>query len=214
MTNLLWSLLVVLACLGVAAAISAIELIIQRREMQDTIEDYNRLMGMILQEVRQSAEKFSNFLSAVCSYMRGKSYLDQEKLLRSGRYDGNLQRRIHRKAIHKYSVTLENWAVALGVRMDTDGSGLGRYTFDIGVMPEKNEAYSMDTISQHCDVALNGSGDPLDSPCDFVTDLILLREELYEQTEDQGGTASTQESWQSDAVEPEEEDWLDDADFD
>lgn len=210
--NLVWALIILLAALGVGGLFAFAELLIQRKEMQDAIGDHNRLMDGILTEFRDAAASYGDYLSSVSTYQRGKSYLDHEARLRSGKYDSNVQRRVHRKTIRRFAQVAEKWITALGAALDKAYSSANKYSFDISVNPKENEAYSMKGYTLPKQVPLNRTGDLLESPVDFVDSLILVREELFDR--------EVKEEPMSDALmdtlldEVIEEEAINDADFD
>lgn len=176
---LLWALLAVLACLGVCGLFGLAELIIQRREMADAMQDHNRCMREILHQVQASAQHYSGYLTALCTYLRGRSYLDREAELRRGRATEAQLSRGHRRAIQKCCALVRNWAGALGATVET-GSWEKAAAFDAGVAPEENLAYRFSTRNQGRRIPLNRTGEELFSPYDFIGSVTMEREELYD----------------------------------
>ena len=65
------------------------------------MQDHNRCMHDTLREIQTGAQHYSGYLSALCSYLRGRSYLDQEAALRGSRATAAQLSRGHRRAIQK-----------------------------------------------------------------------------------------------------------------
>lgn len=177
---LLWALLALLGTAAVAAGFGLAELWIQRREMVDAMEDHNRCMYEIDREVHASAQHYSNYLTALCTYLRGRSYLDREAELLRSRASAERMRSCHRKAIQKCLCQVRDWATALGAVLEigvTDRIGDG---FDPAVPPEENLAYRFDLPAGGRSVPLNHSGEHLCAPYDFIQGITLEREELFD----------------------------------
>lgn len=178
--SFLGALLITVLAVAVTAGFGLVELWIQRKEMADAMEDHNRCMQDTVREVRESAQHYSDYLSALSAYLRGRSYLDQEEELRAGRANIRHLRTAHRKAIQKCLGLIRSWGAALGVPQK-DGINMERsFSFDPAVPPEENPAYRVDEVGLMNQISLNGTGEMLDCPYDFIRGMTLEREELYE----------------------------------
>lgn len=178
-TALLWSLLVVVLTLAVCGGFGLAELWIQRKEMADAMEDHNRCMHDTVREVQNSAQHYTEYLSALCSYLRGRSYLDQEAALRSSKANEEQLSRGHRRAIAKCCALVRSWGAALGAAVEP-GLGDKPPAFDAAVAPEENLAYRFPTRNQGRRIPLNQTGESMFSPYDFIRSITLEREELYD----------------------------------
>lgn len=176
---LLWAVLAVLGCLLACAGFGLAEAWIQRREMADAMQDHNRCMHDTLREIQTGAQHYSGYLSALCSYLRGRSYLDQEAALRGSRATAAQLSRGHRRAIQKCCALVREWGGALGAPVE---AGLGEKppAFDAAVTPEENLAYRFPTRNQSRRIPLNQTGEELRSPYDFIRSMTMEREELYD----------------------------------
>ena len=178
-TALLWSLLVVVLTLAVCGGFGLAELWIQRKEMADAMEDHNRCMHDTVREVQNSAQHYTGYLSALCTYLRGRSYLDQEAALRSTKSNEEQLSRGHRRAIAKCCALVRSWGAALGAAVEP-GLGDKPPAFDAAVAPEENLAYRFPTWNQGRRIPLNQTGETMFSPYDFIRSITLEREELYD----------------------------------
>ena len=176
---LLGALLTVLLTLLAAAGFGLAELWIQRREMADAMEDHNRCMHATVRQVQTSAQHYAGYLTALCTYLRGRSYLDQEAALRGSRATAAQLSQGHRRAIRKCCALVREWGTALGAPVE---AGLGEKppAFDAAVAPEENLAYRFPARSQRLRIPLNQTGESLASPYDFIGRMTLEREELYD----------------------------------
>lgn len=176
---LLWALVVVVLTLVVCGGFGLAEVWIQRKEMADAMEDHNRCMHETIREVQNSAQHYTGYLSALCSYLRGRSYLDQERWLRSTQANQAQLSRGHRRAIAKCCALVRSWGGALGATVEP-GLGDKPPAFDAAVAPEENLAYRFPTRNQGRRIPLNQTGETMFSPYDFIRSMTLEREELYD----------------------------------
>ena len=172
-------LLAAAAFLAVVLGFGMAELWIQRKEMADAMEDHNRVMLETLHKVEISAEHYSDYLTALCTYLRGQSYLERDHALRSGRENVTHIRRGHRTAIRHYSGVIQDWAAALELPMQPVHNADPMFSFDAECAPEECRAYVIEGRYPNRVVEMSGAGEKLDFPYGFVTTLNLKREELY-----------------------------------
>jgi hypothetical protein len=176
---LLWALLPLLLTLGVLGIFGLAELWIQRREMADAMADHNRLMYDTVREVQSSAKHYTAYLSQLCSYLRGRSYLDQEEILLSSRANANELNQGHRNSIGKCRRLVRSWGVSLGAEVVTQ-PGDRNPGFDALIPAQKNPAYRFPQITGGRRIPLNTTGEEMTSPYDFIESITLEREELYD----------------------------------
>ena len=139
--------------------VSYTHLDVYKRQM----EDHNRCMHETLREVQNSAQHYTGYLSALCSYLRGRSYLDQERWLRSTQANQAQLSRGHRRAIAKCCALVRSWGGALGATVEP-GLGDKPPAFDAAVAPEENLAYRFPTRNQGRRIPLNQTGETMFSP--------------------------------------------------
>ena len=176
----LWALLAVILMVGVCAGFGLVELWIQRKEMADAMEDHNRCVTQLHHEVMDSANHYADYLSALCAYLRGRSYLDREAQLVAGRTNVAKLRGAHRKAIEKCLRQVRDWATALGAVVEPGLTDRGSEGFDPAIPPESNQAYRFDLPTGGRTVPLNRTGETMESPFDFIQGITLEREELFD----------------------------------
>ncbi len=178
--DFLWALLLSIAAAAAVGCFGLAEMWIQRREMADTMEDYNRCVQDTVREMRDSAQHYSDYLSALCIYMKCRSYLDREQELKNGRANVRQLCIGHRRAIKKCLGLIQTWGEALGALPDSGVNVERSYSFDPAVPPEENPAYRFESPGLLNQIPLNATGEELNSPYDFIMGMTLEREELYE----------------------------------
>lgn len=177
---LLWAVLALIAMLLIAGGFGLAELWIQRREMADAMEDHNRCMHEVLRELQVGAQHYSDYLSCLCTYLRGRSYLDREQELLGSLANVEKLRLGHRRAIQKCRGLVRVWSAALGATVDAGLAEKGDDAFDPAVPPEENLAYRFEAPSGGRSIPLNNTGERLFAPYDFIQGITLEREELFD----------------------------------
>lgn len=175
-----WALLALVLMVAVCAGFGLVELWIQRKEMADAMEDHNRCVTQLHYEIMDSAGHYSDYLSALCAYLRGRSYLDREEQLAAGRANVAKMRSAHRKAIDKCLRQVRDWATALGAVVEPVLNDRSGESFDPAVPPEVNLAYRFELPHGGRTVPLNQTGETMESPYDFIQGITLEREELFD----------------------------------
>lgn len=177
---LMWALLTLVVMLAVAGGFGLVELWIQRKEMADAMEDHNRCMHEVLREMQVSAQHYSDYLSCLCTYLRGRSYLDREQELLNSLANVEKLRQGHRRAIQKCLGLVRVWSAALGATVDVGLAEKGSNTFDPAVPPEENQAYRFEAPAGGRSIPLNNTGERMFAPYDFIRGINLEREELFD----------------------------------
>lgn len=175
-----WALLAIILMVAVCAGFGLVELWIQRKEMADAMEDHNRCVTQLHYEIMDSAGHYSDYLSALCAYLRGRSYLDREGQLLAGRANVAKLRAAHRKSIEKCLRQVRDWATALGAVVEPGRNDRSGEAFDPAVPPEYNPAYRFELPTGGRTVPLNQTGETMESPYDFIKGITLEREELFD----------------------------------
>jgi hypothetical protein len=179
-STFLWTLLIAAAAAFVPVVFGLAEVWIQRKETMDAMEDYNRSTTRTMMEIERSAQHYSTYLTALCSYLRGKSYLDTERYLRSGKANVSNIRRMHRAMIEKCSAVIRAWGSALGLSLEPVPQAERAYSFEAEIAPGENPAYHMEPKGVYNTVRMKGMGAKLEFPFDFLDEMSLEREELYD----------------------------------
>ena len=179
-TAFLWALVPLLGVLLLGMLFGLAELWIQRKEMADAMLDHNRCTHEIVNEIQSSAQTYTEFLSATCTYLRGTSYLQQERALRTSAENVHLMRRSHRKTVDRCMTLLRTWSLALGAKLDPAYAIEPQQSFDPTVEPDRNTTYRLEPMPEPRKIPINRTGEQINAPFDFIQSLNLEREELYD----------------------------------
>ena len=162
--------------LGVLALAGILALLYFRRGLLNMIGDYNGVMNHIRARVAGSCQFFSDYLSQVCGYMRGRSILaalqGRSRLAREGLH----QLEKHRRAIARCCGRTGDWMRDFGLDVLPD-ERLGQMEyFNSDIDPEENEAYDLRASREG--FIEDREGKRLRVPYPFVRSLEIGREDL------------------------------------
>ena len=162
--------------LGVLALAGILALLYFRRGLLNMIGDYNGVMNHIRARVAESCQFFSDYLSQVCGYMRGRSIRaalqGRSRLAREGLH----QLEKHRRAIARCCGRTGDWMRDFGLDVLPD-ERLGQMEyFNSDIDPEENEAYDLRASREG--FIEDREGKRLRVPYPFVRSLEIGREDL------------------------------------
>lgn len=159
-----------------------VELVIlykSRKDLTKKIDEYNDAMEDNVSALTQDLKQFSNFVSNIVSYSRGRSFLKllkHKKFRMEADYE-SLQK--HMRAINLMAEKVEKWSVAHYLSINYNREPGRDFTVDIYVNPRKNVLYTFENDKEYY-VPLNETGDYITAPFNFVEKLYIEREELFE----------------------------------
>ena len=159
--------------------VGAIVLKMQKKELVDVAKKYQYVLSSVVSELSQNATNYSEFLSAIASHIRGSSYLDLMKKKKVKRDSSYYFRQKHLKAMEIFLSKISLWGSAFHVNLDLDSVEM------IDFMEEDNDNINFDVLysfdaGKEYEVPLNESGVNVKSPYAFVRQLLIEREEVYD----------------------------------
>lgn len=166
-----------LCLMGVCGIVA---LYVFRRDLRESMESYNFCLSGVMSDVMKSAQRFSKFLSGVCTYMRGRSYFACVDELEKRAEGMEHMRCRHLGAIEECGEMISRWGASLGARIDRNMTGIISVDFDIMIPPERNYLYRLPTPPAGKDIPINRTGATIKSPYRFLSRITIEREELYE----------------------------------
>ena len=169
------------ALIGIAllSAIAAVVLQFKRLRLAREISNYTGKLKRILASLTASAQDFSRYMSKIASHIRGSVFLElfrrknfsEEKLLEA--------RKTHMRETGALIAKLRMWSVAFHIPVNFEEDAIeDNVAVDPLCPPGKNPLYTFESGMRYV-VPLNISGDNVESPFEFVTQLRINREELY-----------------------------------
>ena len=169
--------------IAIALVTALIVLCMQRLPLIKKIRKYNSLIDGIVSRLTKNADEYSNYMSDIISHTRGASYLTlaaRKTNSSQGDYYGQYR---HIKTIHMLISRLRAWSRAFHMAIDFNvADNDSSYTIKTDSDPFTNPVYSFDDTSLH-QVFINHSGAFIESPFAFVDQLMINREELYNEHE-------------------------------
>ena len=171
-----------LVCITMACFLAAafFLLFIFRRRVRNAMEDFNSLLRRIIQGINDAAEKFAEYLSLICTYMKAQSILQGTKRRRESviSYRGLL--RMHRAAAGDFKDQISMWCTAYDLKIVNKPLAPHEEYYDFAVLPDDCELYYFEKNENEEDIIINTSGEKITSPYPFVGGLNIERQEIYD----------------------------------
>ena len=177
-----WQLVVgeVLSVIVVMLVCGGITLLFQSRRLTDLVEEFNQKMKESFNRLQTNAKDYSQYLTAVASHSRGRSYLSQaEKKEQTNTNNRSMQYK-HIGAINVFISRMQVWSRAFHLNVDYENPVIyDSVNVDVMVPPTESILYSFET-GQKFEVEMNKTGMKVISPYTFINKFELVREELYD----------------------------------
>lgn len=175
------STLIGFSMLGVAvlAITGMVTLICYRKSVKNKISNYNGVVSNALMEMQDSAAKFQDYLTSLCTYMRGRSMVDSLKKKFVKTTEGISILDGHKTHIDAQLRVIKGWMSDFDMTLiPDDGSYVSDY-FNFDIPPKENEAYNIQLGDYQLDI-LAQDGSVAMAPYPFLSDLEIKREEIFE----------------------------------
>ena len=164
---------------GLISAGAAVLLQYKRRKLTREINDYTGKLRRILAALTVSARDYSRYLSGIAEHIRGSVYL---KLFHKKNFNENRlleARKAHIRAAQALINKLMSWSVAFHIQVNFEEDAIeDNVIIDPLCPPGRNPLYTFECGADY-ERPLNISGDHVISPFEFVSQLKIDREELY-----------------------------------
>lgn len=155
-------------------------LLFQKSQLNSYIESYNDGLQSAVGELKNNSKIYSNFISSIASYIKGKSYLNKLSKMKFEDDNSYKMQRRHIKAINSLLTKIKRWATAFNLNVSFDVNDEINFVIDYAENPQFNSTYTFASKGNK-KVSVNKSGDYIDSQFDFINQLNLEREELYDE---------------------------------
>jgi hypothetical protein len=150
-----------------------------RAVIQMKISDYNAILTVILNDIRKSANIFSDYLSKCCSYMRGMDMLQALKRRTMISAEGIITMTRHINQLTARINLIEDWMKDFELTPLPDDGTFSRIVFDYEIDPQRNNAYLIDIDMFDPDIPGPG-GMIFRAPYPFVDELCADRVAVFE----------------------------------
>ena len=155
-------------------------LLFQKSKLNRLIRGYNQNMKAAFNKLTDNAKEYSRYLSDIISHSRGYSYLNLSERKKHYEESNRTLKYKHIKAINMFLEKIRRWSKAYYLKVDFESNHIDeRTTVDISILPTESRLYTFEFGSSY-PVEVNNSGTYIDSPFAFVTKLKIIREELYD----------------------------------
>ena len=150
-----------------------------RAVIQMKISDYNAILTVILNDIRKSANIFSDYLSKCCSYMRGMDMLQALKRRTMISAEGIITMTRHINQLTARINLIEDWMTDFELTPLPDDGTFSRIVFDYEIDPQRNNGYLIDIDMFDPDIPGPG-GMIFRAPYPFVDELCADRVAVFE----------------------------------
>lgn len=169
--------------LGFAALIALVvwlTLLALRSRLTGPVRAFRQHVAGVVQHIVASAKASGEYLSDVCSFMRGHALLDALRLSRRTNADEELPARRHRRRIETMLALCSDWSHRFSLPLDEHPAMRQNIDFDYDVPPAHNAVYRFSVNLRKDTIAIDHSGAMATAPYAFVSHLELTREEVYD----------------------------------
>ena len=167
---------VLLAAAGLPVATCLLVLAERRKNLLSEARQFQREVQLAAGEMHAWAEDYSSFLSGVASLLKGRTYLSMMHKKQTQRDGSFFFRHKHMKGIEILLDRIALWSTALQLKINMDSVSAVRLEEDREV--DYDRIYSFPEAD--VEIPLNNSGNTVDSPFAFIDQLIVEREEAFD----------------------------------
>ena len=170
----------VILSLVIVSAGGIVALMEQRLQVRMKMEEYNGAIRNLLQTIHVGSVQFSKYLSDVATYMKARSMLLDANLKNSSRYVHIRALKTHERAVKRLIKAEQELAASFGITLKAEPGYFEVRTFYPERGLDDNRLYQLEKNTTDETLALNQAGKYLYAPYNFITGLIIEREEIYD----------------------------------
>jgi hypothetical protein len=171
---------VAIAEFAISVLLSLIIVLFWKFKLNRLIKQFNLYMASAFNKLVDNASVYSKYLSTIASHSKGSSYLNLSKERKHINTDMINVSKKHLKAINILLSKIKRWSICHHINIDLDSSINEDYIyFDISTSPNSNIFYSFEDGNVY-PVMLNKNGYSLQSPIEFIKQVDIIREEIYD----------------------------------
>ncbi|MEG2699518.1 MAG: hypothetical protein RR951_11380, partial [Ruthenibacterium sp.] len=149
-----------------------------RHGLKCKVGDYNGVVDWIMHRTQCAAEFYSNYLSKVCEYMRGRS-IQQQLARNSSRFlEGVALMERHQRRLSQQMEIIDHWLSDFDMEPLMDEISFSHTYFNFDISPEENTGYRL-RVDVTQSIPCTG-GIQLYAPYPFIKEIQIKREALYE----------------------------------
>lgn len=169
-----------LGALALAGLGGLIALFILRKRIVRSMEGFNDVIKGMVKDVNASADKFEDYFSLVCTYMKAQSIYRGTKLKGDTLSSAKMNLRAHKQALRACIERDEELAVSYGVKRNMEVVRNVTSFFDENKLPKDNSLYYFESAKSKIEIPLNSTGDLIKAPYSFVAALKIEREDIFD----------------------------------
>jgi len=153
---------------------------LMRRRLVKRFDGYNKMVRAMFDRVNKGAQIYSDYFSDVCTYMYAHSLLSGVTLKKSNDYSSEKMHAAHLAALEREIEANSLLCSLCGIPAEPASLGGAYVEFDVMEPPGSSRLYELLPDGETRALRLGKSGEMLDAPYGFITELKLDREDLYE----------------------------------
>ena len=158
-----------------------IALLVLRSRIVQSMERFNRAIKRMIVKVNTLSEKFGEYFSIVCSYMKAQSVYAGIRLKSDSMSSARFTLRAHKQALKLSIAQSEEFAASYGIKREAEAIRNVTTFFDETKLPKDNRLYYFEANTSVADgIPLNGTGDYVTAPYKFIAKLKIEREDIFD----------------------------------
>lgn len=161
--------------------VSAIFLVLfEKSKLKSALNMFNMGLKEELIKLVSNVSLYSDYISNIASFSKLTNYLRLTNKNDDNKLFENISKMKHLKAIDSMLHKIKKWGVSYHLDLDLDaGFTDNNDLYDYTVNPSESSLYNLAT-SQTFTTEINHSGIPLDSPYEYIKNVNIAREEVYD----------------------------------
>ncbi len=158
-----------------------IALLVLRSRIVKSMERFNRAIKRMIVKVNTLSDKFGEYFSIVCSYMKAQSVYAGIRLKSDSMSSARFTLRAHKQALKLSIAQSEEFAASYGIKREAEAIRNVTSFFDETKLPKDNRLYYFEANTSVADgIPLNGTGDYVTAPYKFIAKLKIEREDIFD----------------------------------
>lgn len=174
------SFVLALGAVLVTAIGGVVALFLLRGRLIESIERFNDAIRNLIDRVNSSADKFEDYFSIVCSYMKAQSIYEGIRLKEDSVSSERFKLRAHKQALRVCMERDEELAASYGIKRNVEAVRNVTSFFNEEKLPKDNSLYFFEPARSNAEIPINDAGDLIRAPYTFVSKLFVEREDVFD----------------------------------
>lgn len=168
-----------IACLALPAIIKLAVLLYHKIRLRNSIQAYKNKHKSLIIKLHENISLYSDYMSNIATHARGSSFLRTVRKQKTLQESSYTVKQKHIRDINIFIANIQAWQTAFYCRADATFEMESSIHIDTEIPSKRNHFYTFD-YDKIYPVEFNNSGNMLVSPVSFLDRLIIVREEIYD----------------------------------